>query len=243
MHWHLKAYSLAIASAFLTCAGCGQSTYDARMANAPAMIKKRSAEGDSKLLTQEFLSLADSAGVKQGVKFKLPSAFAKDGFKSLGASDPNAKIAQADIPGFLYSIEIQLADEAGKQYPAYCYFYAVKKAMTPRADLEELIKQALGQIQNTAAWQPVAKPNQPPGAVMSITGNFDFTVNGMTENLPGQLSVHSFETDENVVLVGWLYENKSQQKNSLASAIAKAMDTATFDKDAAAPAPAPAPAP
>jgi hypothetical protein len=242
MHWQLKAIPFALAGTLLVVTGCGQGTYDARMAAAPAMIKKRSEEGDGKLLTKEFFSITDTPGAKQGVKFKLPTAFTGS-VDSLGANDPGAKVSQADIPGFLYSIRTKVADDTGKQIAAYCYLYSVKKAEKPRADLEELIKQALGQLQNTAAWQPVTKAGRPPGGMISITGNFDFPVDGVNQNLPGQLVIHSFEADQNTVFVGWMYENKSAQKSNLAGAVSKAMDTAALDTAEAAPVPAPAPMP
>lgn len=240
MHWQLKAIPFAILGALLV-TGCGQATYDARMAAAPAMIKKRTEEGDSKALTKDFFSVTDADNKKQGVKFKLPSAFAGE-TKSLGADQPNAKVPSVDIPGFLYTIQTTVADDAGKKVTANCYLYSVKKTEKPRAELEELIKAALGQLQNTAAWQPVSKPGRPAGGVISITGNFDFAIDGANQNLPGQLAIHSFETDQNTVLVGWLTENKSASKTNLTGAISKSMDTAVADTaEAAAPAPAPAP--
>jgi hypothetical protein len=242
MHWQLKAIPFAIVAVMLM-AGCGQATYDARMAAAPAMIKKRTEAGDSKALTPEFFSVTDTASAKQGVKFKLPAAFSGDAAKSLAADAPNARNPLVDIPGLLYAIQITVPDDAGKQVPAYCYLHSVKKAEKQRAEIEESIKATLVQLQPTIAWQPVTKPNRPAGGAITYSGNFDFAIDGMNQNLPGQLAIHSFETDVNTVFVAWLTENKSATKANLTGAISKSMDTAVADTaEAAAPAPAPAPA-
>lgn len=242
MHWQLKAIPfVVVASLFF--AGCGQATYDARMAAAPAMIKKRTEEGDTKALTKDFFSVTDAANAKQGVKFKLPSAFSGDAVKSLAADAPNAKVATVDIPGFCYSLQTTVPDDSGKQVPAYCYFYSVPKAEKQRAEIEESIKATLVQLQPTIAWQPATKPGRPAGGGITFNGNFDFMIDGMNQNLPGQLAIHSFETDVNTVFVAWLTENKSATKANLTGAISKSMDTAVADTaEAAAPAPAPAPA-
>lgn len=243
--------SLAIAllcTGVMLISGCGQSEYEARMSQISTTLAKR---GGGDLLLKDYFSVTDAASVSKGIKFKLPTLFSGAKVKSLGADVPTAKISQVDIPGFCYTLQTTLADDAEKQFPAYCYLYAMPKATTQLEPLKATIKQALVAIDPTFDWNVGTVDGDPkrlPLHYKSAKGTFDFEVNGAVEKQPGTLAVFLVEGAENYVLIGWRYEQKSAVKNNLLEAVANSMvtmvpDGPTPDGGAAAPAANPMPMP
>ncbi|WP_425616515.1 hypothetical protein NA78x_000163 [Anatilimnocola sp. NA78] len=233
-----------LAAATLLIAGCGQGDYDSRVSEVGQHLKTRSKKAADGQLTKDYLSVMDIARTPQGVKFRLPTVFATA--QSLNADAPGAKVAHVDIPGFCYTLQVMLADDSGKQIPAYCYLYSAKKATHPPDKLRELIQQASVAIDPNSKWFEASnEPGQPSGQyLLKVGGNHDFLVNGTVEKLPGHLFLSTYETAENIVIIGWRYELNSMKKANLSDAISASVDSALLDvPGAAAPAPGgPAPA-
>jgi hypothetical protein len=223
-------------------AGCGQSEYDSRMDGALAVSKKRGGGGaNDAFLAKDYVTIADAAGRSTGIKFKLPAAFSNA--TRLGPEVPAAKLAQAEIPGLCYTLQITLADNAQKQYPAYCHVYAVPKAETQLDSLKDTIKQGVAAIQ-PKDWTVGTVGGVPTGLpihYMSPKGNMDFEVGGAVEQAAGTIAIFIVEGTNDYAVVAFRYENNSGQQGKLLDGVASSM--VTFVPEGAAPAnPAPAPA-
>lgn len=213
--------------------GCGQGEYDSRMSGAAGAIARRSAKGPQEL-AQNHSPVQNSAG-PQGLKVRFPTLFTAQ-TTSLDVTKPNAKLMQIDLPGFCYTMERPLADDAGKSIPAYCYLYAVPKA--DANNLHNLIQQA---AIGGAAWADNPAIQSPTGNIavkmLKSTGDAEFTVNGAIERLPAQVEVYSFDAGVNQVVIGWKAASSVATKHKFFEAVKASMASAQLDGPAA-PAPA-----
>lgn len=205
------------------------------MSGAAAAIAQRAAAGPQDLAATHS-AVQNGAKVSQGLKVRFPTLFTAQ-TTALDASKPNAKLMQIDLPGFCYTMERPLADEAGKAIPAYCYLYAVPVA---EADgLHNSIQQAaLG----GAAWSDSPAVNNIPLKTLKAAGEMDFTVSGANERLPCQVEVYSFDAGANRVVIGWRAANSVATKHKFFEAVRSSMASAQLDAPAAAPAAPMAPA-
>jgi hypothetical protein len=231
---HRFCFSLAIAAigaGVLLTAGCGKSEYEARMGQIKSVLSKRGSGGGS----SDLFTVVDAASVPQGLKFPMPPTFKGKNVTSIGEGNPQAKVPQVDIPGFCYTLEVQLDDDTGKKIPAYCYMYSAKKATHPTEQVRVAIRQGMAKHSSVATWA-----QQGGYTAIRADATFDFNVDGAVQKLPGTLILYGFETPENFVVIGWLYEKASGGKVALPANIATAMDLHRLD---APPATAPAAAP
>lgn len=235
----MQAVSIRCLPSLVVCslifiAGCGQGEYDSRMSGAAAAIARRAASGSQELAAAH--SAVQSSAGPQGLKVRFPTLFTAQ-TTSLNATQPGAKLMQIDLPGFCYTMERPLADDAGKTIPAYCYLYAVPKGEAD--NLHNLIQQAaLG----GAVWTDSPAVQSPTGNIavrmLKSTGGMDFMVNGASERLPGQVEVYSFDAGANRVVIGWLAANSVATKHKFFAAVKASMATAQLDGPAAPAAPA-----
>jgi hypothetical protein len=235
---HRRHFLLATvgASAALL-AGCGQGEYDTRMNGAKP--KRGGAAGDGGgRLEGNFRSVSDSTG-PTGIKFKVPSVFVPPKGKQLGATEPNAKLAQADIPGFCYTLQTTLPDNNSQPVSAYCYVFAAPKATTPIESVKDLIKQGFASAAPNLSWTTGNVGGLPLHSA-TAAGTFEFDVNGAIQQLPGTISFSIVEGAEKFVMVAFRYENGSAAKNQLPAAIGDSVQSFASDAPAAAP-PGPAP--
>jgi hypothetical protein len=216
---------VAIGAGVLLTAGCGKSEYEARMGQIKSVLSKRGSGGGS----SDFFTVVDAASVPQGLKFPMPPTFKGKNVTSIGEGNPQAKVPQVDIPGFCYTLEVQLDDDTGKKIPAYCYMYSAKKATHPTEQVRVAIRQGMAKHSSVATWAQ-------QGGYTSIRADatFDFNVDGAVQKLPGTLILYGFDTPENFVVIGWLYEKASGGKVALPANIATAMDLHRMDAPAAA---------
>ena len=231
-----SAISLVLVGLLVISAGCGQGEYDSRMSGAAASIARRAASGPQEL-TKDHAPVRGTQG-PAGLKVRFPTLFTTE-TKSLDASQPKAKLLQSDLPGFCYTMERILADDAGKNIPAYCYLYAVPSSEAVKVHT---------QLQSSAAGiGPANWSNNPPVKsptgdiavkVLKVAGDMDFEVNGANERLPGQLEIYSFNAGANEVIIGWRAANSAARKHGLFDAVRASMASAQLDAPAAAPAPA-----
>lgn len=230
--------------------GCGQSVYDARMQQALAANQKRMATTSSKDerdLAPDYTSITNSANVPQGIKFKLPKLFATN--KTQKAElDSTGKFVFAGIPGHCFTLKTIVTEddkvaaaaggeidarEKGKEVSAYCYVYSIKKSEMPKAQVEDAIKKTLAEYQLQT--EPLKTGNLPFTRIWTtVANNFEVEVAGKLQVYPSTLSLYTFETDENTIVVGWMVSGNSE----LSFAKERAMNSAVLDKPAA-PAPAP----
>jgi hypothetical protein len=211
--------------------GCGKGEYDSRMSGAAAAIARRAASGPQELAATHS-AVRNNAG-PQGLKVRFPTLFTAQ-TTSLDASQPRAKLMQVDLPGFCYTMERPLTDDAGKNIPAYCYLYSV-----PQAEADALHNQ----IQQAALGGATWVDNPPAGNIavkmLKSVGDMDFDINGAVERLPAQVEVYSFAAGANRVVIGWRAATSVATKHKLFEAVRSSMNSAQLDAPAAA-APAPA---
>jgi hypothetical protein len=157
---------------------------------------------------------------------------------SLDASQPKAKLMQVDLPVFCYTMERPLADEAGKNIPAYCYLYSV-----PQAEADNLHNQIQQAALGGATWTDNPPIQSQTGNIavkmLKSVGDMDFDINGAIERLPAQVEVYSFAAGANRVVIAWRAANSVATKHKLFEAVRSSMNSAQLDAPAAA-APAPA---
>ena len=215
--------------------GCGQGEYDARLSSAKAAIARRGAEGPQEL-TKDYAAVRNAAG-STGLKIRFPAVFTAQ-TASLDASKPGAKMLQSDLAGFCYTMERKLADDAGKNLPAYCYLYSVPKG---EADALHTAIQTAAAAAGGGGWTDNPAVKAPTGDIavkmLKAAGDMDFDNNGNNERLPGQLEVYSFDAGANRVIVGWRAANSVDTKHKFFSAVRSSMASAQLDGPApAAPA-------
>ncbi len=223
-------------SSALTLIGCGKGEYDARLDNFTTVMSKRAANAPA-ILTTEFFPVTDPANKPIGFKFKLPTLFTGSEVKSLGADTARAKLMKVDLPGFCYTMERPLADDSGKNIPAYCYLFVINKTTGVPDDFKNQILAAITPIDGAAAWTDAPPAGTIPVRLLKATGNLEFEINGAMENLPGQIEVYSLDAGANQVFVGWRAATSSGTKHKVFDAVRASMATAQID----APAPAPTP--
>ncbi|WP_254511772.1 hypothetical protein [Anatilimnocola floriformis] len=220
--------------------GCGQGEYDARAGGAKAAITRRANEGPQEL-AKDYATVRSAAG-SSGLKVRFPSLLTAQ-TTSLDASKPGAKLLQADLPGFCYTMQRPLADDAGKTIPAYCYLYFVPKA---EADNLHNLVQAAAAMAGGGAWGDNPPVKAPTGDIavkfLKCAGDMEFEVNGANERLPGQIEVYSFDAGANRVIVAWRAATSVDTKHKLFAAVKSSMASVQLDGPAPAAPAAPAPA-
>lgn len=235
---HFLLATVGAGAALLT--GCGQGEYDQRMSAASQAIARRAADAASNRLEGSFQSIMDPSGGPTGIKFRRPAVFVPPSGKAVAAGDPNAKIAQADIPGFCYALQTTLADNNNQQVPAYCYVFAAPKASTPIEPVKELIKQGLAAAAPNLNWT-MGNVGGLPLHSATASGTFDFEVNGAPQPMTGTILFSIVEGPEKFVMIAFRYEDASAAKASLPAAISDSIQSISSDVPAAAP-PGPQPA-
>ncbi|QDU28549.1 hypothetical protein ETAA8_36520 [Anatilimnocola aggregata] len=241
LHISLASSGLAVCSALvLMLGGCGQGEYESRMGNIGQMMAARQAALVNNLVMKEYFPVTDPTNAPSGVKLRLPLKFSGGQATSLGADIARAKLAQFDIPGFCYTLETMVADDAGKQLPTTLHLYVVSKKTTTAQQLRDSIKQQAVVVSPEANWVlvPAGKaPGALAGNMIAVTGNFDFEMNGTIENLPGTIRLYMYETPENIVILGFRHDSSTgNEKGKLALSIAFALSSVALDVPAPAPA-------
>jgi hypothetical protein len=232
------AFLMLLAANF---AGCGQTEYDTRMDGALAVAAKRGGGGgagaapEEAHLAKDYVTIADATGRSTGVKFRLPVGFASA--NRLTPEVPAAKLAQTDIPGLSYTLQITLADNAQKQFPATCHVHVVPKAGNQLDALKNSILQGLTAVEANRKWTAGNVNGVPTGLpihYVSVKGDMDFEVAGAVEKSRGTIAVFIVEGTADYAIVGWRYQQNSAGNNKLLEGISNSM--ITFVPEVAAPA-------
>lgn len=207
-------------------AGCGQGEYDLRMGGISGVLAKRGTAAPKSnnaqnpvppnTLLDEYFSITDAGGAKQGLKLRLPVQFA--GATKLSDGQAGAKLWFLTISGFCSTLQTQVADETGKSFPTSYHFYAINKLETPLEQLKQTILQSATAVDPTAKWVSSpnnGKPGFTPWHVLKVSRQFDFQVNGATENRKEHVFVELNEATRNNVLVCSQFEDKSSRASKL----------------------------
>jgi hypothetical protein len=237
-----RANSIVVILLGVLVAGCGQGEYDARMDTAASAIAARGKAAQGETLMPAFFKVVDANQAPQGLQLKLPMLF---GQQTTNLGDiPRAKFSPTDIPGFCFTMERPLADDAGKQIPAYCYVYSVNKATTPADALHTTIQSAVSAFDPAAAWNNSAPAGSIPVKLLQAKGNMEYELAGaVIESLPSKLQLYSLDAGANQIVIGFRAADSVSTKHKFFEAAAQSISTAQLDTGAAAPAPAPAPMP
>lgn len=175
--------------------------------------------------------------VSQGLKVRLPSIFGGH-TNFLDASQPNAKLLQADLPGFCYTMETLLDDDAGKNIPTSIYMYSV-----PQAGADAL-HNSIQQAAPGATWVDAPAVGTIAVKTLKSAGDMEFSLKGAIERLPATVDVYSFDAGANRVVIGWRVANSVATKYKFPGLITASMATAQLDvPGAVAPMPMPMPMP
>jgi hypothetical protein len=147
--------------------------------------------------------ITGEGGAASGVKLRLPSLFDSNS-KSL-ASEPRAQPPFVKLPGFGYSLERALTDNADQFAPAYIYFAAVPKADQTPDQVQAPIATAMKAAFPSAAWSDVQANSR---TIKMIRGDgqqeFDLSgTGGAVQQMDGRFVLYFIEGPGHYALIGF----------------------------------------
>jgi hypothetical protein len=170
--------------------------------------------------------ITGEGGAASGVKLRLPSLFDKDS-KSL-ATEPRAQPPFVKLPGFGYSLERALPDNADQFAPAYVYFAAVPKADQTPDQVQGPIAAAMKTVFPSAAWSDV-QVNSRTLKVIRGDGQQEFDGTGIpggaVQQLDGRFALYFIEGANHYALIGFRAPKVQADKWQVDAAIDAAMGT------------------
>lgn len=147
--------------------------------------------------------ITGEGGAASGVKLRLPSLF--DGNSKSLASEPRAQPPFVKLPGFGYSLERALTDNADQFAPAYIYFAAVPKADQTPDQVQAPIATAMKTVFPSAAWSDVQVKTR---TLKMIRGDgqqeFDLSgTGGAVQQMDGRFVLYFIEGPSHYALIGF----------------------------------------
>jgi hypothetical protein len=236
-HW-----CIPFVAALLVSAGCDiTGEYESRFKETLVSAKQK-ADLDAVLFAAES-DISGEGNSPSGVKIRLPNMF--DGESKSLSAEPRAQPPFVKLPGFNYSLERSMPDDANVFAPCYLYFAAVPKADQKPDQVQAPITTAVAAVFPGANWTD-AQFKTPQGTTIShkvIRGDgqqaFDLAgTGGAVQNLDGRFALYLIESPTHYALIGYRAPKAQADKWKIDAAMEVALGTVTVAPAAAAAPPA-----